>query len=152
MTSSEGKPEEPARPRKKRLGLKVGLPIVLVLILGAGLWTWGTLGFVYSSGERTGYVKSLNQRGWLCKTWEGELAVTPIPGTPTTAPAAAPGDTTAKDAGGVFAFTIRNDSVAKALQTVGGKQVTLSYGEHRGVPTSCFGETEDYVQGFRVVQ
>lgn len=143
MTSSEPIPAAPKKQR--RLWLKVGLPVVLVLILGAGLWTWGALGFVYSSGEQTGYVKNLTQRGWLCKTWEGELAVSPIPGAP-----AAVGDTTAKGTG-VFDFTIRNDSVAKALQLADGKQVTLSYGEHRGVPTTCFGETKYFVQGFRVV-
>ncbi len=147
MTASEPIPQAPITPKKKRrLWLKVGVPVVVVLILGAGLWTWGTLGFVYSSGERTGYVKNLTQRGWLCKTWEGELAVAPIPGA-----TAALGDTTAKGAA-VFDFTIRNDSVAKALQLAGGKQVILSYGEHRGVPTTCFGETRYFVQGFRVVQ
>jgi hypothetical protein len=147
MTSSEPMAEAAKTPKKKRrLWLKVGVPVVAVLILGTGLWTWGTLGFVYSSGERTGYVKNLAQRGWLCKTWEGELAVSQVPAlTPTL------GDTTARG-GAVFDFTIRNDSVAKALQLADGKQVTLSYGEHRGVPTTCFGETKYFVQGFRIVQ
>ncbi len=138
MTSSELPPKAPKR--KRRLWLKVGVPVVAVLAVGIALWTWAALGFVYSSGERTGYVKSLAQRGWLCKTWEGELAVAAIPGT---------ADSTARDS--VFDFTIRNDSVARALQLAAGKQVTLSYGEHKGVPTTCFGETRYFVQGFREV-
>jgi hypothetical protein len=108
------------------------------VILAIGLWVWVTLGFVYSSAQRTGYVKSLSQRGWLCKTWEGELAMAPTPGLTDTAKAA------------TFPFTIRNDSVAKALQLAAGHEVTLSYDEHRGIPTTCFGETENFVRGFRV--
>jgi hypothetical protein len=133
-TTPNAAPTPAPKPRKRRLWLKLGVPLVLVVVVGAGLWVWGTLGFVYSSGERTGYVRSLSERGWLCKTWEGELSVPRGP---------ALADTT-------FRFTIPNDSVAKALQLVAGQKVTLSFDEHRGVPSSCFGETEDYVQRFRI--
>jgi hypothetical protein len=132
--TSESTPAPAPKRRKRRLWLKIGAPLIVIPVLAVALWVWVTLGFVYSSGERTGYVKSLQQQGWLCKTWEGELTT---PRTPTMA------DTT-------FEFTIRNDSVAKALQLAGSSRVTLSYAEHRGVPTSCFGETGYFVEGFRV--
>ena len=124
--------------KKRRFWLRIGLPVIGVLVLGTAAWTWGALGFVYSSAERTGYVRNLSQRGWLCKTWEGELTVLPEPGLADTTNAAR------------FAFTIRNDSVAKALQLATGHQVTLSYDEHKGIPSTCFGETQTFVQGFRV--
>lgn len=131
---------KPASKKRRRLWLKVGLPLILFVVVACGLWVWATLGFVYASSQRTGYVSNLSQRGWLCKTWEGELTVTRAPGIADTTNSA------------TFRFTIRNDSVAKALQRVEGHQVTLSYDEHRGMPTTCFGETQDFVQGFRVDQ
>ncbi len=124
------------KPRKRHLLLKIGLPVILVPVLVAVVWVWGTLGFVYSTGERTGYVQKMSYKGWLCKTWEGELAMSPVPGAPPT----------------IFDFTIRDDSVAKALELASGHQVTLEYAQHQHVPTDCFGETEYYVKGFRVVK
>lgn len=125
----------PAPHRRRHLWLKVGLPIIVIPIVAFALYVWATLGFVYSTAQRTGYVQNLAKTGWLCKTWEGELVSTPTPGTRET-----------------FPFTIRSDSLAHALQAVAGKQVSLTYAQHKGVPTSCFGETEYYVESFRVDQ
>jgi len=141
MSESEAVPgAKPASRKHRRLWLKIGLPAVAVVIAACVIWVWVTLGFVYASTQRTGFVRNLSQRGWLCKTWEGELTVSPVPGIADTTSAA------------TFNFTIRNDSVAKALQLAAGQRVTLSYDEHRGIPTTCFGETQDFVQGFRVDQ
>ena len=142
MTTSdaipEGAPEGAPRPKrrswKRTFWLKFGLPVIAVLIVATGIWVWVALEYVYSTGERTGYVQTMSRRGWLCKTWEGELAMSPVPGSPPT----------------LFHFTIRNDSVAKALELAAGHQVTLSFAQHTNVPTTCFGETEYYVRGFRV--
>lgn len=124
----------PAPRRKHRhLALKIILPVIVALIVGFALWAWATLGYVYARGERTGHVQKLAQVGWLCKTWEGDMATLPVAGAPSQ----------------TFDFTIRDDSVARALELVGGKQVTLSYAQHKGVPGSCFGETEYYIDGFR---
>lgn len=126
--------QKAVKPRKRHLFLKIGLPVILVPVLAAVLWVWGTLGFVYSSGERTGYVQKMSDKGWVCKTWEGELAMSPVPGSPPT----------------IFDFTIRSDSLAKALEQAAGHQVTLTYAQHKHVPSSCFGETEYFVEAFRV--
>lgn len=125
----------PAPRRGRRLLLKIIIALVLAVVVGSALWAWASLGYVYSSGERTGYVQKLSHKGWLCKTWEGELAMSPVVG-------AAPQ---------MFDFTVRDDSLAHALELVSGKQITLNYAQHKGVPGSCFGETEYYIQSFKAV-
>lgn len=110
------------------------LATTIVLLVGVPgfaytVWAGVALSFSYSEGTRTGYVQKLSRKGWVCKTWEGELAMTTQPGV---APV-------------VFPFTVRSDSVAQAITTLEGRQVTLWYEEHRGVPSSCFGETGHFV-------
>jgi hypothetical protein len=110
----------------------------LVLIPAAvfGLWAAVALGYTYSSGTRTGYLQKLSKKGWVCKTWEGEMAMA-------TAPGVSPQ---------MFTFTIRSDSLAEALTSdMGRGRVAISYEEHRGVPTKCFGETPYFVVGYEVI-
>lgn len=90
------------------------------------LYTWFTLSWSYSEGERAGYLQKFSKKGWLCKTWEGELLLSSMPG-------AIPER---------FAFTVRDEAVVKQLQNAMGQRVQISYEQHMGVPTSCFGETE----------
>ena len=113
---------------------KVFIALLVLLLIPAvivTLWIWVSLGYTYSSGERAGYVQKISKKGWMCKTWEGELAMANLPGTMPQ----------------IFAFTIRNDSIAKVIQQNAGKQVSLTYDQHKGVPTSCFGETEYFITG-----
>src|ERR1700716_1677119 len=105
--------------------------VLIVPALALAGWVWMTLHFSYSTGERTGYVQKISKKGWVCKTWEGELAMANLPGTMPQ----------------IFAFTVRNDSIAKVIEQNAGKQVSLTYDQHRGVPTTCFGETEYFVTG-----
>ena len=124
------------RGRKRRhLGWRlVLLFIVFPALLFAG-YTWLTLRFAYSSGERSGYVQKISRKGWICKSWEGELAMTTFPGT----------------APQLFQFSVRDDAVARQIQDSAGRRVVLSYDQHRGVPGSCFGETDYFITGVRVV-
>jgi len=109
----------------------IGVPTVVLT-----LWTAIALSYSYSEGTRTGYVQKLSKKGWVCKTWEGELAMA-------TAPGVSPQ---------IFTFTIRADSLARALtQDMGQGRVAVTYDEHRGLPTSCFGDTPYFVVGYRVV-
>jgi hypothetical protein len=128
--------ETPTRtPRKSRLGLKlVGIFIVLPVLVFAA-WIAITLSWVYSRGERAGYVQKFSQKGWICKTWEGELAMVNMPGTAPT----------------LFPFTVKSDSVAQVLTSLMGSRVAVTYEQHRGVPGSCFGETEYYVTAAKAV-
>ena len=128
----------PPAPRKRwrRSVLILLLAIIVVPIVIFALWSWVTLGYVYSTGERAGYVQKLSKKGWLCKTWEGELNMVSPPGSMTSQ---------------IFNFTVPNDSLAKVLEQDMGKRVSLTYQQHRGVPSSCFGETEYFVSNVRIV-
>jgi hypothetical protein len=126
--------EAPASPvpAKKKLKNKVVIAVLVLLLVPAvivALWIWVTLGYTYAMGERAGYVQKISKKGWLCKTWEGELAMANLPGTMPQ----------------IFTFTVRSDSIAHVLEQNAGKQVSLTYEQHRGIPTSCFGETEYFV-------
>ena len=115
---------------KRRHWRKItGALIVLVPVLIFALWAGITLGYAYSKGDRAGYTQKISNRGWICKTWEGELAMANLPGTMPQ----------------IFAFSVRNDSVAHLIEQNAGKQVSLTYEQHRGIPTSCFGDTEYFV-------
>ena len=116
-----------ARPRRKP-ALYAAAAIAAILALGA-LFTWVTLTFTYSEGERVGYVQKLSKKGWICPTWEGELAMVNIPGQPPE----------------IFKFSVRTDAVAKVLEQVAGNRVALHYKQKKGVPSSCFGETEYFI-------
>lgn len=102
---------------------------LLVLVLLVMAYFWAALSWSYSSGERAGWVQKLSHKGWICKTWEGELALVSLPGS-----------TPEK-----FAFTIRDDAVAAQVTQVMGKRVSLHYDEKVGLPTTCFGETRHFV-------
>jgi hypothetical protein len=108
--------------------------IVLVLLVAAYFAV--VLNWSYSSGERAGWIQKLSDKGWVCKTWEGELALVSIPGTATVEK---------------FVFTVRDDAVAAELSKAMGKRVTLHYEQKVGLPTSCFGETRHFVTKFNVV-
>ena len=109
---------------------KIVLPLVLLALL-APLYFWAAWTWSYSTGERAGWVQKLSKKGWICKTWEGELALVSLPGS-----------TTEK-----FLFTIHDDEVARQVTRLIGKRVALHYEEKVGLPTSCFGETRHFITG-----
>ncbi|NDP46863.1 MAG: hypothetical protein GZ085_00460 [Sulfuriferula multivorans] len=100
--------------------------VLTLLVMG---WTWLTLHWTFSEGERVGYVQKLSKKGWLCKTWEGELALVTMPG-------AIPEK---------FSFTIPDDATARRVNALAGERVVLNYQQHKFIPTSCFGDTEYFV-------
>ena len=55
--------------------------IVILPALALAGYTWFVLTWSFSAGERAGYVQKLSRKGWLCKTWEGEMALVSMPGT-----------------------------------------------------------------------
>ena len=99
------------------------------------LYTWLTLTWSFSEGERVGYIQKLSKSGWICKTWEGTLYT----------------DIARGFRSDSFSFTVRSDSLAHVIETLSGKRVAVDYEQHLYVPTSCFGDTEYFVTGVRVL-
>jgi|SRR5687768_7794433 len=99
------------------------------------IWTAIALTYSYSSGDRTGFIQKFSKKGWLCRTYEGEIAMVNLPG----------------QIANTFQFTVRDDSIAALINQAQGKRVALTYEQHKGLPTSCFGETEYFVKGVRVL-
>jgi hypothetical protein len=132
--------EEVVEPRRgflrRHWGKVTILSVILLPALIFTIWAGVTLSFSYSSGERVGYVQKLSRKGWLCKTWEGELQMSNIPGS---APL-------------LFEFSVRSDSIARAIEATSGRRVSLAYEQHIGVPSRCFGETEYFITGVRELQ
>jgi hypothetical protein len=110
---------------------------LLLLIIGCfAAYTWIVLNWSYSEGERAGYVQKFSKKGWLCKTWEGELSMVQMAG-------AIPEK---------FIFSVRDDAVAERINKSMGKKVNISYKQHIGVPTNCFGETQYFAADVKVLE
>lgn len=123
----------PRRTRRSHLWLFLLLLIIVLPVCLFAAWVWITLHFSYSTGERVGYVQKISKKGWFCKTWEGELAMSTVPGT----------------APQIFTFSVRDDAVAEKIENAAGQRVALSYKQHKGVPGSCFAETEYFITSVR---
>jgi hypothetical protein len=108
---------------------KIVMGFVAALVVVTGLYFWLVLSWSYSTGERAGYVQKLSKKGWLCKTWEGEMAMVSMPGTVSEK----------------FFFTVWDDQIAEDINRLLGKRVRLEYAEKVGLPTSCFGETRHFI-------
>ena len=125
-------------PARRRPGWKtksIIAGVILAPILLFALYVFIAYNWSFSSGERAGYVQKFSKKGWLCKTWEGELAMVSLPGTMPE----------------IFAFTVRDDAVAQHVNQTMGQRVSLAYEQHKGIPTTCFGETEYFVYAVRPI-
>lgn len=106
------------------LTLVIATPILVFVV-----WTAIALNVSYSTGNRAGLLQKMSKRGWLCKSWEGEIQMNAMPGTMPE----------------IFRFTTRSDSIAGELTKMIGQRVVVTYDQHKGVPGSCFGDTEYFV-------
>ena len=112
--------------------------LIAALLAAAALfaaWIWIALTWSYSTGERAGFLQKISEKGWICKTWEGELTLVSIPGT-----------TPEK-----FLFSVRDPEAHKAISAAIGTKVSITYEQHKGIPTSCFGETEYFAVGVKPI-
>ena len=110
--------------------------ILVGLVVLAAAWIPLMMWWSYSSGDRAGWVQKFSHKGWICKTWEGELALVTMPGT----------------AQEKFLFTVWDDDVATKINAAMGKRVSLHYEEKVGLPGGCFGDTRYWVNGLKAVE
>jgi hypothetical protein len=112
------------------------LSIILMPIILFVVYTFLTLHWVYSAGERVGFVQKVSQQGFVCKTYEGELVLVTVPGTQAEK----------------FFFTAKNEAVYQKINARNGQRVRLLYKQHKWIPTSCFGDTEYFVYDVKVLE
>ncbi len=116
------------------------LKLLTILLVSAialfSLYVYMALNWSYSSGERAGFLQKVSHKGWICKTWEGELSLVAMPGS----------------APEKFLFTVRDEAVAQKVSAAAGKRVTLNYEQHKGLPSSCFGDTEYFVVDVKPIE
>ena len=112
----------------RRAGIVLTVALV-ALLAGSAAYTWVTMQYEYSNGERAGVLQKLSRKGWVCKSYEGELALYVVAGVQPE----------------VWYFTVRDPAIAQQLAKVVGQRVQLHYVEHRGIPTSCVGDTSYFV-------
>ena len=118
-------------------GFAKALLIVLALVLaGIALWTWFSLSWSYSEGDRAGVLQKFSRKGWICKTYEGELALYVVGGVSPQ----------------IWYFSTRDEELAAKLSKAVGERIQLHYEEHRGVPTNCFAETPYFADSFTIVR
>jgi hypothetical protein len=125
-----------AKDQGKKWLIRIAIGGVLAIAASVALYVVFTLNFAYSKGERVGFVQKLSKRGWVCKTNEGELAMVNMAGQQAT----------------IFLFTVPDDKVVGEIESFAGHRVSLEYEEHRGIPSSCFGETSYFVTGVKKVE
>jgi len=116
----------------------IGWLVVIVVVAGLVFtgYIWLMLNWAYADGERAGWVQKLSRKGYVCKTWEGEMAMVSLPGSVPEK----------------FIFTVRDDKVAQQINDVMGRRVSLFYEEHIGLPSPCFGETGHFVKGVKLIE
>ncbi|MGC2462627.1 MAG: hypothetical protein WA446_16905 [Steroidobacteraceae bacterium] len=116
--------------------IKVLVIFLVLAIAGVVGYSWVTLHWTYATGERAGFVQKLSKKGWICKTWEGEMAMVTMPGT----------------VAEKFYFTVPEDAIAANINASLGKRVALHYKQHKWIPSSCFGETEYFVDSMQLTE
>src|SRR5258708_22549053 len=127
-------PNTSGRRRSGRTGRWVMILLLLGVVCG-GLWTWLTLAWAYADGERAGVLQKFVRRGWVCKTYEGEVALY-YGGGQYLRPGSSPQ---------LWDFSVRDKAVAEQLNKAVGRRVQLHYTEHTGIRTTCFADTRYFV-------
>jgi len=133
MTRIEVPNSSPRRSAPRR-AMRILLWLIVLVLAASALWSWLTLSWAYSDGERAGVLQKFSRKGWVCKTQEGEIAQYLVAGISPQ----------------MWQFSVRDKAIADQLDKAVGHRVQLHYTEHPGVPSSCFAETRYFVDRIAV--
>jgi hypothetical protein len=119
--------------------------IVALILLGLVAWVLIVLYYPYSDGTRTGIVRKLSHKGYVFKTWEGELQmsgfITPMDGAQL------------QTGGNLWNFSVDEgkQDIIKSLRDAesSGKRITLHYIE-RLRQFDWRGDTKYFVDGVTI--
>ena len=107
---------------RRRTGItKVIRTILILVVLGLGIFFYWKYAFTYSNGNRFGLLQKFSQRGTLFKTYEGEMVLSSVRS-----------NQNVPLASEKFFFSVRNKSVAQQLMNMQGQYVTVHYKEKNG--------------------
>lgn len=127
------------RERKRGSGVRKFFTILVVLVvLGAGIYAYWRYAFTYSNGNRFGLLQKFSQKGTLFKTYEGELILSSVRG-----------NMNVPIASEKFFFSVKDKNVAQQLMNVQGQHVTVHYREKNGT-LPWRGDTRYIVDSVRV--
>jgi hypothetical protein len=114
--------------------------IIFTLALALFFWLFVLIcGLSYSDGTRSGILTKVSRKGYIFKTYEGELNVGGFN----------QGDGTIMPAS-IFKFSVRDDNVYRKLDSLQGRKVILSY---KQVYKNFFwqGETDYFIHDVRTM-
>ena len=133
-STTTGTPSPGTPPRRRGVRTWFWGTLAVAVVLGA-LYTTLMLWYSYSEGDRAGVLQKFSHRGWICKTYEGELAQYVVGGV----------------APQIWHFSARDPAIVTQLREAVGRQVRIHYEEHRGLPTDCFGDTAYFAKSLEVM-
>jgi hypothetical protein len=113
--------------------------LLVIVVAGFAIY-YGISNITYSEGSRAGTLIKISKKGYVFKTYEGELALSGVGGY-IIGPS---------NQGNVWAFSAKNKKVYEDLSRFEGKQVSLNYKEKmRTFP--WLGETRYFVYSVELI-
>ena len=118
--------------KTKKFFRKLFVFSLLGLIVAGGLYlAWAN--WTYSEGTRTGYLMKLSKKGYVFKTYEGQLNLGGFQESDNTS-----------ILGNVWSFSLKEEGLVKELEKMEGKKVLLRYKEiNKSMPWQ--GDTNYYI-------
>ncbi len=100
---------------------KAGTIIITIIVLLLAFFIYWRYFFVFAEGTRAGILNTFQKKGYLFKTYEGQLIQSGFRGNPTTTIQS-----------NQFSFSVTNEKIAQKLMENSGKDMELHYKRYQG--------------------